>query len=638
MATNTTNVHGMNVSGSDTTPDQFGHFFRDVFSGSTAGLNVYQNGTPNMTVLVAPGSAILTKNTVSSVIAEVKSATSVTISTANASNPRIDTIIIYEDTAAAITPYIVDGAGGRFKLASVVGTAAASPTVLSDAAIQTEIGAGKPWTRLADVTVAALTTTIINSNIADKRAPIATAGATDGFTQLAVAPTVVTNNGQRSIDLSYAGVNYTDRLSKGMRLRIPRTVAAPTQSTSLNGTNQFWNDTTVAGMTFTDDFVSGAWVKLSSYPSGTVGIVSRFNGTSGWSLLLLATGQVQIIGWNASGSNYSLATSYQSLPLNKWVHVAAQLDMSAFTATTTTSYVMFDGVDVPTLVARAGTNPTALIQAGNLEVGTYNAGGFFPGKIAQAFVSSAKITQANIRTFMNAPLTSALCTTHSIVSAYAFDGNGNDINTTNANNLTAQASATATNADSPFNANAYGIIMNDPLFSGGNTTCNVQTPEGYPIPNATLGTSSYSSVKVPYGFPASDDKWVIETVVLSQVSSATTANTWVNTSGIQIRVPIGSWKLGYSVWAQYNPSASAAFDMYVSLSTSSTSESNKRMTSGAATAVTAPALSTTQNKEQSLAVTTEQINYILQKAVQSGTAYLRGDFGDNTLYAKNALL
>ena len=75
--------------------------------------------------------------------------------------------------------------------------------------------------------------------------------------------------------------------------------------------------------------------------------------------------------------------------------------MSAFTNTPTTGYIMIDGVDVPATYTRGGTNPTALVQAGNIEVGAYNGGtNPFPGKIAQAFVSSAKITQANVRTLI----------------------------------------------------------------------------------------------------------------------------------------------------------------------------------------------------------------------------------------------
>lgn len=171
-----TNIYGFNVGGNNNSFDQRGHFYRGVFSGNVSGMRVKQNSTPNMTVLVEHGSALLNKNTTSASIAEIKSDTSVTIDTANTSNPRIDTVVIYEDTSVAIPTveanYWQDGAGGRFKIVSLPGTAAASPVALSDASIQTAIGAGKPWTRLADITVPANSSTIVNSNITDKRAQI----------------------------------------------------------------------------------------------------------------------------------------------------------------------------------------------------------------------------------------------------------------------------------------------------------------------------------------------------------------------------------------------------------------------------------------------------------------------------------
>lgn len=170
----TTNVHGFNIGGNNNSFDQRGHFYRGILDGNVSGMLVKQNSTPNMTVLVEHGSALLNKNTNSASVAEIKADTSVTIDTANTSNPRIDTVVIYEDTSVTIptaeASYWQDGAGGRFKLISLPGTAAASPVALSNASIQTAIGAGKPWTRLADITVPANTTTIINSNISDKRA------------------------------------------------------------------------------------------------------------------------------------------------------------------------------------------------------------------------------------------------------------------------------------------------------------------------------------------------------------------------------------------------------------------------------------------------------------------------------------
>ena len=362
--------------------------------------------------------------------------------------------------------------------------------------------------------------------------------------------TAVTANGNRSYDLTTSDDN-TGLISPGMRLRTTRTVAAPTQCTSLNGTTQYYSKTTPAGMTFTDDFVAGAWVKLSSYQTGT--IISRFNGTSGWAMDMLSNGQIRLVGYNAGAGNYSLINTHQSLPLNKWVHVTAQLDMSAFTATTTTSYVMFDGVDVPSFVGRGGTNPTALVQAGNLEIGTQNTISFWSGKIAQAFVSSAKITQANIKTLYSQGLTASLISTHSIISAYSFDNAITDLNTTSANNLTANGSAVATNADSPFGGQADGTISSTLdhaiIQKVTASTITVQVAEGCTIPTSGgVSALSYATVKSPYGFPGQEDKWTICTRL--RTNNATTSNaTYGNfiSGGWAIYVPVGAWTVGYDI-------------------------------------------------------------------------------------------
>ena len=164
-----TNIYGFNIGGNNNSFDQRGHFYRAFLDGNVSGMLVKQNSTPNMTVRVEHGSALLNKNTISASIAEIKSDTSVAIDTANTANPRIDSIVIYEDTSVAIPTveanYWQDGAGGRFKIVSLPGTAGAAPTALTDANIQSAIGAGKPFARLANITVPANSTTILNSNI-----------------------------------------------------------------------------------------------------------------------------------------------------------------------------------------------------------------------------------------------------------------------------------------------------------------------------------------------------------------------------------------------------------------------------------------------------------------------------------------
>lgn len=354
--------------------------------------------------------------------------------------------------------------------------------------------------------------------------------------------TSVTNNGNRSYTLG-TSADASGAISPGFRLRTTRTVAAPTQCTSLNGTTQYYSKTSPAGMTFTDDFVVSAWVKLTSYALS--GIVSRWNGTSGWNFVLLSTGQVRLEGTNAGAANFSNITSYQSLPLNKWVHITAQLDMSTFTATTTTSYIMIDGVDVPSLVSRSGTNPTALVQAGNLEVGSYNGGTSpFPGKIAQVAIFNAKVTQATMRGYMSQGLAG---TETSLISAYSFNNAITDLNTTNANNLTANGSAVATNADSPFGNSGisstldYGIVQ-----TINSTTMVVQVAEGCTIPTSGgVSAVSYSGVAVPYGFPSEKAKWRVNGILKTQIYNTFGGlNTW-STTGFSISTPVGKWNGGY---------------------------------------------------------------------------------------------
>jgi hypothetical protein len=313
----------------------------------------------------------------------------------------------------------------------------------------------------------------------------------------------VTDNGNNSYTLNFASA-VDSILSEGMRVRTTRNSAAGVTCFSLDGSNDYLNKTSPAGMTFTDDFTVSAWIYLTSYAS--VAIASRFNGTSGWQLYLTTSGQVELAGYNGAAGNNSSVRSYQSVPLNKWVHVAAQLDMSTFTATTTTSYVMINGKDVPAFVQRGGTNPTALVQAGNLEIGS-EAGGSnnFPGYIKDVAIYNSKITQATISASRNQPLTGSEA---NLISAYS-GANTTDLNTTNANNLTAQNGAVTGFASAPWGNRGlsttldYGLVM---AVSG--STATVQVPEGCTIPT-TGGVSAvaYSVMASPFGFVSDKGRW-----------------------------------------------------------------------------------------------------------------------------------
>lgn len=359
------------------------------------------------------------------------------------------------------------------------------------------------------------------------------------WTPLATSPSVVTYEGNHLYTLTIPGVDYTDRVNPFTRLRITRSVPATTQSTSLNGTSQYWvKSGTINKMTFTDDFVVSAWIKLTSYTGSQVIIASRYNGTSGWKMTVTNTGQISLDGHNGAAGNVSYVLSNQSIPLNKWVHVTAQLDMSAFTTTPTTSYVMFDGVDVPASVNRLGTNPTSLVQAGNLEIGSANATQFFNGKIAQVAIFNSKVTQATMRTYISQRIAG---TETSLASAYSFNGATTDLNTTTPNDLIAGAgSPTATNADSPFGTQAsgaisstvdYGVIQSATFLT--NTTLVVQVPDGCTIPTlGSVAAVSYSGAYNPFGFR--DPGNILASAILLTDSSSTVVTTQVDVSGLKI--------------------------------------------------------------------------------------------------------
>ena len=371
---------------------------------------------------------------------------------------------------------------------------------------------------------------------------------------------------------SYTGTMSADNtgsISPGMRFRSTLAAAAQTKCLLLNGTNQYATKVGPNGMTFTDDFVVSAWVKLTSYQFGM--IASRYNGTSGWYLAVGSDGRVFVNAFNGGSANFSQVISYQSLPLNKWVHVTAQLDMSAFTATSTTSYIMLDGVDVPSSVTRGGTNPTALVQAGNLEVGSANAANFFPGKIAQVAIFSAKVTQATMRGYISQGMTGIET---SLVSAYSFDNSLNDLNTTNANNLTAMNGASANTSDSfrgiqagDTNSTLYDYFI---VMAITPSTITLQAANGCTLSTtaSTLSAFHYATVSNPYGFPGQRDKWQIITRFDAGAVTVPTAGVVYNLGSLRLSIPSGEWSIGFNGTIYYAAAASNTGICRVALSTS----------------------------------------------------------------------
>lgn len=375
------------------------------------------------------------------------------------------------------------------------------------------------------------------------------------------APTIATGDtlGNRSFDLTFASVDLTSTLSPGMRIKLDRSVTPSDQCVDLEaGSSQYASKSSPSGITFTDDFTCEAWIKLESYTQGA--IVSRYNGTTGWTFNVNSNGTVQLQGIT-TGPTQDYVTSYQSVPLNKWVHVAASLDMSG-----ASGVIYIDGVSVPSSYTNAA--PTALTQAGNLQVGAHNGTLFFDGKISDVRVWSDIRTATEIQDNMNQALVG---NESNLVAYFKLNGDFTD-ETSNNNDMTGSGGAVATNADNPFNTTEYGIITKVDFSS--DTTVNVFTPEGYVIPNETLTNPFYSTQKIPYGFPQQPEKWEVISLLGASVSTTTTANTWVNPGSWQLAVPTGSWAVTLKATLSHTNSSASLYAPRGGLSTSNSTPSD----------------------------------------------------------------
>ena len=246
-----------------------------------------------------------------------------------------------------------------------------------------------------------------------------------------------------------------------------------------------------------------------------------------------------------------------------------------------------DGVDVPVQFTSSGTNPTSLIQGGNLEVGSLNGGSNTPGniKIAQLAIfntGTSGLSQSTLRGYISQGLTGSET---SLISAYSFNNSINDLNTTNANNLTANGSSVATNADSPFadaktaSVDEFGLVQT--ITYSTNTTINVQVPEGCALPTTgTINAAYYSPQKNPYGWISDKGRWSIvymNNQTQSQVSP--TGNTWYAFTGITFIKPTGSFDIEPNILARLDGSTTDSKDMIVTLSNTGSAPSGPMISS-----------------------------------------------------------
>jgi hypothetical protein len=126
----------------------------------------------------------------------------------------------------------------------------------------------------------------------------------------------------------------------------------------------------------------------------------------------------------------------------------------------------------------------------------------------------------------------------SLKAYYKLEGDFTD-SSGNGNDLTAQNGAVATDTDSPFSSNEYGIITSATFST--DTTITVFTGKGVP-PSENITAPAYSTQRKPYGFPAKKTDWQIKSVLGSTVTQTSTAST-SRFTGLEVTMPVGDWSL-----------------------------------------------------------------------------------------------
>lgn len=240
----------------------------------TGDFAVTENGTPNMTLTVATGDAVIPYLGYF-FHCWITVAQSVNVTTADPTNPRIDRLVAYVDLAVVSSTN--SNNPDAIVLKCVAGTPAGSPSRPNDAAVQSSVGAGNPFIDLADVSVPANDTAITNAQLTDTRALFQLGGGVGGI-QFTVSGTVAVADDQTpywvapkngTFTVAYARIK-TAPTGQALKMRVKKNGVAVTgiNTLDISAGNQSANATGLSISYVAGDYFSFDVTQVGSTVAG----------------------------------------------------------------------------------------------------------------------------------------------------------------------------------------------------------------------------------------------------------------------------------------------------------------------------------------------------------------------------------
>lgn len=560
-----------------------------VYSLAGNDFKVSAQTTPDLTVKVTKGRAYIESSSGNSYPIRLDVDSNVAVNANSSGNPRIDAVVLYIDLSAAPN----SDASNVAKLQIIEGTPAPAPVAPTDAEIHSVIGASNPFIRIANITVASGATSVTNPNISDTRAEV-----------IYVIGGVKTTKGYLNIKEQAAA---------------PGTPAAGSVSIYAKTDKKVYKKDSTGAETEVGSGGGGTTdLIVGEVPAGAIdGSNSQFTTAANF-----ATGTLHVYknGIRLKGGG----VDYSETGPNSFTMVIAP-------ATGTTLFV--DYFKVSTTAAGGSTSfiynetPSGAINGANLNFATafpYIGGTLMVYRDGQLMVPGVggdyteTTPGSGLFDFFITPATGSVLRV-AYQKSLSVTGNADTVDGFHANSTPTPNQLLPLDGSGLFPASVipglpWTLIAGtltylstaDPVFVATTsvdltgtislgmrirlvqtttkyfivvaisaTTITLYGGTDYDLANAAISSVYYASDKAPYGFPLNPDKWTVQTNDPNdRTQSSPVMNVWYNPGSISIPIPIGVWRVYYSICIDFLRNPGTAIDMHTSLSTSNNSESD----------------------------------------------------------------